>query len=150
MKQFGEKDTSEQKLEELSLLLNESIKEFNDNYIKNDTKEKLLLEKVKYFQELVEIKDGDIINQIQRLEKGLAVITNVSESIARLKKEIESNKLIIQELEKNKINGEKPANINKEVSDDKFFAEAEEAKMAAKTSVQNIKKQRFIKLQEYK
>ena len=60
----------------------------------------------------MEKKDGDIINQLQRLEKGLSVITNASESIAILKKEIESNKILIQ---------------------------AAETKIAAKTSIQNIK-----------
>ena len=49
MEKLGEKDTLDQKLEELSLALNKSIIEFDDNYFKSDETEKFLLLKVQYF-----------------------------------------------------------------------------------------------------
>jgi dynein heavy chain len=94
MEQFENNETLIQKLSEISSELHKSIKEFNDSYFKSErrynyTTPKSFLELVKYFQELIARKDGDIINQIQRLEKGLLVVANASESIAGLKKEIE-------------------------------------------------------------
>ena len=79
MEQFEQNETLVQKLSEISAELHKSIKEFNDSYFKSErrynyTTPKSFLELVKYFQELIARKDGDIINQIQRLEKGLAVV----------------------------------------------------------------------------
>ena len=172
MEQFGDNETLVQKLAEISSELHKSIKEFNDSYYKSErrynyTTPKSFLELVKYFQELVGRKDGDIISQIQRLEKGLAVVANASESIAGLKKEIEAKTVIVEEEKKNtsevlarlevenkKISGEKEivekatneaieasAQAAKEKEEaDKAFAEAEPAKIAAKADAENIKK----------
>ena len=172
MEQFENNETLIQKLSEISSELHKSIKEFNDSYFKSErrynyTTPKSFLELVKYFQELIARKDGDIINQIQRLEKGLLVVANASESIAGLKKEIEEKSVIVEEEKKNtsevlarleveneKISGEKAvveqatneaieasAQAAKEKEEaDKAFSEAEPAKIAARNDAENIKK----------
>lgn len=106
MEKFDKNDNLEQKLEEISSELNKSIKEFNDSYLKSEkgydyTPPKSFLELIKYFQELVGRKDGDITAQIKRLEKGLAVVANASGSISGLKKEIEVKTVILEEEKKN-------------------------------------------------
>ena len=172
MEKFDKNDNLEQKLEEITSELNKSIKEFNDSYLKSEkgydyTPPKSFLELIKYFQELVGRKDGDITAQIKRLEKGLAVVANASGSISGLKKEIEVKTVILEEekkntsevlvrleVEKKKISGEKEIvekAINQAIETssqaakekekaDKAFAEVEPVKIAAKVEAENIKK----------
>ena len=171
MEQFERNETIVQKLSEISAELHKSIEEFNDAFFKigrkyNYTTPKSFLELVKYFQELISRKDRDIINQIQLLENGLAVVANASESIACLRNEIEAKSVIIEEERKNisevlerlqieneKISGEKEivekatdeaieasAEAAKEKEEaDKAFAVVESAKIVARNHAENIK-----------
>ena len=172
MEQFEQNEVLIQKLSGISSELPKYIKEFNDTFFKSETRynyttPKSFIELVKYFQELIERKDDDIINQKQYLEKGLIVVSNASESIAGLKKELELNQCSFEEEKKNisevlskleienkKISEEK-AIIEKELNEaieesaqavkdkeeaDKAFAEAELAKIAARNEAENIKK----------
>ena len=172
MPQFEGDENMIKKLSEISAELHKSIKEFNDAYFKSErrynyTTPKSFLELINYFTGLVGKKDGDIDRQIARLEKGLAVVANASESIAGLKKEIEAKSVIVEEEQKNtsevlarleveneKISGEKEI-VEKATAEaiaaseqaakekeeaDKAFAEAEPAKEAARKEAENIKK----------
>jgi dynein heavy chain len=107
MPQFENDENMIKKLSEISAELHKSIKEFNNAYFKSErrynyTTPKSFLELVNYFKLLVTRKDGDIEFQIERLEKGLAVVAKASDSIADLKKEIEAKSVIVEE-EKKKI-----------------------------------------------
>ena len=172
MPQFEENQELVPKLSQISAELHKSIQEFNDLYFKSErrynyTTPKSFLELIKYFELLIGRKDGDIENQIQRLEKGLAVVANAAESIEGLKKEIEAKSVVVEEEKKNtsevlarleveneKISGEK-AVVEKATTEaieaseqaakekeeaDKAFAEAEPAKVAARNDAENIKK----------
>ena len=172
MPQFAEDEVMVKKISEIASELHKSINEFNDAFFKSErrynyTTPKSFLELVNYFKLLVTRKDGDIEFQIERLEKGLAVVAKASDSIADLKKEIEAKSVIVEEEKKNtsevlarleveneKISGEKAivekateeaieasAQAEKEKKEaDEAFAEAEPAKEAARHEAENIKK----------
>ena len=153
--QFEQNEILIQKLAEVSPELPNSIKEFNDAFLfkneerDNNTATKSFLELIKYFQELNDRKDGDILNQIQSLEKGLACVSNSYESIITLKKEIEIKSVAVEEEKKNlsetlaklenkKISGENAIKEKEEA--DKAISEAETAKINARKNVENIRK----------
>ena len=171
MPQFAEDEGLINKLASISAELHKSIQEFNNLFFKSErrynyTTPKSFLELITFFQQLVQRKDGDIENQISRLEKGLQVVANASASIAVLKEKIEKKSVEVEaeqkktnevlarlEIENEKISGEKKiveeataeaqeasAQAEKEKAEaDKALAEAEPAKEQAKADASNIK-----------
>ena len=172
MPQFAEDPTIVEHLAAISSELHNSIQEFNTSFFKSErrynyTTPKSFLELVKYFELLITRQDGDIENQIARLEKGLQVVANASQSIAVLKEKIEKKSveveaeqkktnevLAVLEVENEKISGEKKiveeataeaqaasAQAEQEKAEaDKALAEAEPAKVKARSNAENIKK----------
>ena len=94
------------KLAKISSEIHKSIQFFNDLYFAqerryNYTTPKSFLELIEFFKLIVTKKDSETSNKINRLEKGLSILEATSQSITKLKAEIEIKSAEV-EIEKGK------------------------------------------------
>lgn len=107
MEQFQEENTLI-KLSQITAELHKSIKSFNDLYFAqerryNYTTPKSYLELISFFQLIVSRKDSEIEVQVDRLEKGLNILAEISVLIAKLKEDVQEKSQQV-EIEKAKTN----------------------------------------------